>query len=46
MDKIYELVELNHTFLSSLASLSTYIQNHPTTEASEMFKAATHKIDY
>ena len=45
LDKIYELVELNHTFLSSLASLSTYIQNHPTTEASEMFKAATHKID-
>ncbi|WP_417875173.1 FUSC family membrane protein [Xanthomarina gelatinilytica] len=45
LDKIYELVELNHTFLSSLASLSTYIQNHPTTEASEMFKEATHKID-
>lgn len=45
LDKIYELVELNHTFLSSLASLSTYIQNHPTTEASEMFREATHKID-
>ena len=45
LDKIYELVELNHTFLSSLASLSTYIQNHPTTKASEMFKEATYKID-
>lgn len=45
LDKIYELVELNHTFLSSLASLSTYIQNHPTTKASVMFKEATNKID-
>ncbi len=44
LDKIYELVELNHTFLSSLASLSTYIQHHKTTEASEMFKVATAKI--
>src|SRR5690606_35348172 len=45
LDKIYELVELNHTFLSSVASLSTYIQDHPTTKASEMFKEATYKRD-
>ncbi|MBL1214236.1 MAG: hypothetical protein D8M61_12905 [Ignavibacteriae bacterium] len=44
-DKIYELVVLNHTFLASLASLSTYIQHHKTTEASEHFKTATEKIE-
>jgi len=43
--KIYELVVLNHTFLASLASLSTYIQHHETTEASEHFKIATEKIE-
>lgn len=45
IDKIYELVVLNHTFLASLASLSTYIKSHKTTEASEQFKAATIKIE-
>ncbi len=45
MDKIYEMVELNHTFLASLASISVYVQNHPTTEVSEMFKATTARID-
>jgi uncharacterized membrane protein YccC len=44
-DKIYELVVLNHTFLASLASLSTYIQHHKTTEASERFRVATEKIE-
>ncbi len=44
-DKIYELVVLNHRFLASLASLSTYIQHHETTEASEQFKIATEKIE-
>ncbi len=34
LDKIYEVVVLNHSFLSSLASLGTYIQNHSTTPAS------------
>lgn len=43
-DKIYELVALNHAFLSSLASLSTYIQHHETTAASEQFGIATKKI--
>lgn len=45
MDKVYELVVLNHTFLTSLASLSTYIKNYKTTEASDRFIAATEKID-
>lgn len=44
LEEIYELVELNHTFLASLASISTYAQNHPTTEASEMFKATAARI--
>lgn len=37
LDKFYEVVVLNHTFLSSLASMGTYIQNHPTTKASIYF---------
>ena len=45
LDKIYELVVLNHTFLSSLASFSTYIQNNPTTEASLKFKNFIAQID-
>ncbi len=44
-EKIYELVVLNHTLLASLASLSTYIQLHKTTEASEHFKIVTEKIE-
>ena len=34
LEKIYEVVVLNHSFLSSLASLGTYIQNHTTTPPS------------
>ncbi|NEN22379.1 hypothetical protein G3O08_02540 [Cryomorpha ignava] len=45
LPEIYELVELNHTFLSALASLSSYIQFHPTTSASMAFNAAIAKID-
>ena len=45
LDTVYELVVLNHTFLSSLASLSTYIQANPTTDASEAFKGAMGRID-
>ncbi len=37
--KIYKLAELNHTLLSSLASLGTYMQTHNTTKASEAFEA-------
>ncbi len=45
LEKTYELVVLNHIFLSSLASLSTYIQNNNTTEASEIFKTSAQKIE-
>lgn len=45
LPEIYELVELNHTFLSALASLSSYIQFHPTSTASSAFNAAIAKID-
>ncbi|MCH2451357.1 MAG: FUSC family protein [Gracilimonas sp.] len=44
-DKIYELVVLNHTFLASLASLSTYIRSYETTEASDQFRIATEQIE-
>ncbi|WP_008639027.1 FUSC family protein [Bizionia argentinensis] len=44
IDDIYELVEINHSFLASLASLSSYIQSHKTTEASEEFKMISEKI--
>ena len=44
-DKIYELVVLNHTFLVSLASLSSYVQNYKTSEASERFKTVIEKIE-
>lgn len=37
LEKFYELTALNHNFLSSLASMGTYIQNHSTTEASNHF---------
>lgn len=38
IEEIYELVVLNQTFLTSLASMGTFIQNHKTTEASLHFK--------
>ena len=44
IDDIYELVVINHSFLSSLASLNTYIQNHQTTEASQEFISISDKI--
>lgn len=37
MPQVYKLVELNHTLVSSSASLGTYIQTHQTTKASEAF---------
>ncbi|WP_245940303.1 FUSC family protein [Winogradskyella pacifica] len=45
IDDIYELVVINHSFLSSLASLSSYIQNHSTTEASDDFILISDKIN-
>lgn len=44
-DIIYEFVALNHTMLSSLASLSTYLQHNKTTPASHQFKEATQLIN-
>lgn len=44
LDKVYEIAVLNHTFLSSMASLSTYILNNPTTPASENFNKVSSKI--
>ena len=45
LDKIYRIAVLNNTFLSSLASLSTFIVSHPTTPASEHFNKVTARID-
>ncbi|MFA5667731.1 MAG: FUSC family membrane protein [Balneolaceae bacterium] len=44
-DRIHELVVLNHTFLASLASLSSYIQHNKTTKASERFNITTEIIE-
>ena len=44
LDKVYEIAVLSHTFLSSLASLSTFIINHPTTPASKSFNLVTDRI--
>lgn len=35
--QVYKLTVLNHTMLSSIASIGTYIQSHTTTEASDAF---------
>lgn len=45
IDDIYELVVINHSFLSSLSSLNTYIQTHGATEASDDFKLISKKIN-
>ena len=37
LDQVYKLAVMNHTLLSSLASLGTYIQSHKTTRASAGF---------
>ncbi len=37
MTQVYKLAVTNHTLLSSLASLGTFIQSHKTTRASEAF---------
>lgn len=36
--QLYKIVGLNQTFLSALASLGTFIQNHKTTAASKNFE--------
>lgn len=45
LKEIYELTVLNHSFLSSLASMGAYIQNHETTEASTHFKSFSRGIE-
>lgn len=45
LEKVYEITVLNHNFLSSLASLGTYIQNHPTTKASTHFLSYAESIE-
>lgn len=37
LQQVYKLTVVNHSLLSSLASLGTYIQSHKTTQASEAF---------
>ena len=44
LPQIYKLAVLNHTLLSSAASLGTYIQSHKTTEASEAFNAVVDRV--
>ena len=45
IDDIYQLVVINHSFLASLASLSTYAQNNKTSEASEDFTLIAERIN-
>ena len=42
--KVYKLAVLNHTVLSSIASLGTYIQSHQTTSASEAFNTIINAV--
>jgi len=44
LSEVFEIVSLNHTFLTALASLGTYIRNHPTTSASKDFETYTKAI--
>jgi uncharacterized membrane protein YccC len=44
MSQVYELVVLNHTLLSSAASMGTYIQSHKTTSASEAFNVVVDSV--
>ncbi|MGO4821329.1 MULTISPECIES: FUSC family membrane protein [unclassified Flavobacterium] len=44
LPQVYKLTVLNHTLLSSAASLGTYIQSHKTTEASEAFNVVVDKV--
>ncbi|APG59604.1 FUSC family protein [Christiangramia salexigens] len=41
---VYNIVGLNQTFLSALASLGSYIRTHPTTKASADFELHTRSI--
>jgi uncharacterized membrane protein YccC len=43
--KTYEMVVLNHTFLTAAAAMGTFIQNHVTSEKSEYFQAFIDSTD-
>ena len=45
MDMVYQVVLLQYSFLTSIASLGSYITNNPTTPASMMFNRAVKYID-
>ena len=42
--QVYKLAVLNHTLLSSMASLGTYIQSHKTSKASEAFNVVVNTV--
>ncbi|MBG6061472.1 putative membrane protein (TIGR01666 family) [Flavobacterium sp. CG_9.1] len=44
LPQVYKLAVLNHSLLSSLASLGTYIQSHKTTSASEAFNVVVDTV--
>jgi uncharacterized membrane protein YccC len=44
LPQVYKLTVLNHTLLSSAASLGTYIQSHKTTSASEAFNVVVDAV--
>ncbi|MFA9188277.1 FUSC family membrane protein [Flavobacterium sp. FBOR7N2.3] len=44
LPQVYKLTVLNHSLLSSTASLGTYIQSHKTTEASKAFNVVVDKV--
>ncbi len=44
LQQVYKLAVLNHTLLSSLASLGTYIQSHKTSQASEAFNVVVRTV--
>lgn len=43
-NQVYKLAVLNHTLVSSLASLGTYIQSHKTYKASEAFNVVVETV--
>ncbi len=42
--QVFKLAVLNHTLLSSLASIGTYVQSHKTTKASEAFNIVVNTV--
>lgn len=45
LESVFQIVMLMHTFLSSLASLGTYIMHNPTTPASKDFNSVIKRIE-